>query len=173
MDYDTYLDQNPLIHFSPYTHAQTAALKRIGAEIEATLDHGIHDGQFEFIAFERVYDLFWLWILGAFEVTRTMHEGRRHFSDRLRNQLASQKKLLIELRSPFAKQILNRPSDAKHDKRVHGELSIANVDAIKKDMAYQISGNTYWVKQVIRDYLEILDNITPTDVGSDRIRGTE
>ena len=50
------------------------------------------------------YGQFWLWVVGAFEVVRTMAGAKACFSQRVKDELGPLKKTLAFLRMPFAKQ---------------------------------------------------------------------
>src|ERR1700687_2076506 len=72
-------------------------------ELDAALVEG---GSVHAPTFIIAYSHFWLWVLAAYEVTRTMHQARVCFSVPLGNRLGTLKKQLSQLRVPFAKQEL-------------------------------------------------------------------
>ena len=60
---------------------------------------GIVDGDFN-LAYGRI----WLWILGAYEVVRTMCQARICFSEEYLAKLTTFKTAMADIRIPFAKQ---------------------------------------------------------------------
>jgi len=54
---------------------------------------------------ERAESLMWFWLLGAYEVVRTMHQAKACFSERLVRELSGLRKMLAAVRMPAAKRI--------------------------------------------------------------------
>jgi len=69
------LNENPLIAFSPFTHGQVEMLRDLGNHLFAELDRTIGVGEVDGPGFQRAYAMFWLWVLGAYEVARTSNNN--------------------------------------------------------------------------------------------------
>jgi len=72
-------------------------------EIIEELDHRFTT---EYVDAERVgraESLIWLWVLGAYEIVRTMDQAKKCFSERLNQELRGLKKVLANVRMPAAK----------------------------------------------------------------------
>jgi len=99
---DRMLDKEPLILFSLYTAGQVRTLQDVGKELLSLLESTIVPKSIDGASFNRAYGLFWLWVLGAYEVTRTMCQAKACFSRDLSMKLAGLKQRLSILRMPFA-----------------------------------------------------------------------
>jgi hypothetical protein len=66
---ERFLYEKPLVIFSVYTTIQVDIINGIGNEILSDLDKIACEGR---VSSTRLYGQFWLWVLGAYEVVRTM-----------------------------------------------------------------------------------------------------
>jgi hypothetical protein len=97
-------EREPLLKFSLYLVGRVNVLLDLSDEIIRNLDQGFADSKCIHSApIERAESLVWLWILGAYEVVRTMCQARDCFSQRLQDQLFRLKKELAYIRMPAAK----------------------------------------------------------------------
>ena len=106
------------------------------------------------------YGNFWLWTLGAYEVTRTMSEHAHCFSDAYAQRLQTTKKRLAAYRIPFAKQQLSR----KKESNLLSEASVAVIDAGKRDIAFIVEDEKYWVRLEMSAVGDLLGDVTLTDI---------
>ena len=121
-------NKNPLTVFSVYTDIQSRIVRGLGQEILASLEVGItpEDGTGKGVVcsgevIDRCYGQFWLWILGAYEVVRTMSQAEQCFSPRVVIELKGLKKRLAILRMPFAKQELRgKPIPVRTEPSIYG-----------------------------------------------------
>ena len=157
--YEDYLAQNPLCTFSIFTGVQVNHLSDIAVEIRYNLDRGVQEKGIDYPTFNRFYALFWLWVLGAFEVTRTMHEGRVCFSKPVQDELKQLKKRLATIRSPFAKQKSVDP-----DVLFRTENSISGTDSARKDYCFTIGGEQIWARSLIDEFERVMRSIRGEDV---------
>ena len=154
------LKRAPLVRFSLYSHAQVDAVKWLSSDLLARLDVCVSDGAVDGEGFQHIYGLFWLWVLGAYEVTRTMSEYKTCFSERLQGDIASFKKSISVLRIPFAKQQFQG-----RDKRpIAGENSVYALDTKKKDLCFEIEGKNIWMRDLIEEFDGFVGSITIDDV---------
>lgn len=153
------LAQNPLIGFSVYTHIQVCTLSALGREILALFDSYIAEGSADAQAVNRAYGMFWLWLLGAYEVTRTMCQAKSCFTAELSTKLIALKKRLSALRIPFAKQ--------EYEGRkipIKAEASVCGVDTIGKDFKFEVNGTVLSVRDLISAFGSVFGDIKPEDV---------
>ena len=158
------LNANPLLAFSVYTHLQSEILDKLGTEILQILDASIKETHVEGVAFQEVYGKTWLWVLGTYEVVRTMtgNRGAECFSDRTIRELEELKRELAHLRIPFAKQELKGKSQV-----VSGEPSIAGINKAKRDFSFHINNRDIYMRPLIEKFRTVLSNISRTDVLKD------
>lgn len=155
--------RGPLIHFSVYSHLQVEALRRLSSEICEHLDTSISAQGIDGAGFQRTYGLFWLWVLGAYEMTRTLSEYKKCFSDLFQGEIAHFKSTISVLRMPFAKQQFQG-----RDKRpISAEASIYGVDTTNKDLSFQIDGKEIWVRVTLAEFERFMGAVTVDDVLSD------
>lgn len=146
------IERSPLVQFSLYTSVQVQTLRNVGGELSGLSKDWtdtITDSQ-------RVYDLFWLWVLGAYEVVRTMSQNKECFASHVQEKIAEQKRTLATIRMPFAKQELKGNS-----KPVYSEPSVVGVN---KSLEFLISGEIYNSTAVVEGFIEFVDSINPNDI---------
>ncbi len=154
--------ENPLSAFSIYTHIQVQILRHLGNEIIALLDNGINSNQVDGEMFNSVYGKFWLWVLGTFEVTRTMVQAKSCFEDRLFNTLKSFKGKVSQLRVPFAKQ---EYPGAKTP--IRNEASIFGVDSLRKDLSFRVKDQTFSIRDMLAEFDGIISSLQIEDIRYD------
>lgn len=153
----------PLMRFSTYSQVQVEALQRLSVEIRKLLDTSISERAIDTAGFQRTYGLFWLWVLGAYEMTRTLSEYKKCFSERFQAEIAKFKGSISVLRIPFAKQQFQG-----RDKRpISGEASVYGFDSTKKDLSFQIDGKEIWVRGTLAEFDSFVDAVTIDDVLGD------
>ena len=159
-DMEKMLNANPLMAFSGYTHIQVQELRRLGSEIIAYLDKIFLADGIDCRDINRYYGLFWLWVLGAYEVTRTMCQAKSNFSEELNKKLFSFKKNIALLRIPFAK--LEYPGE--HGNLIQNEASIIAHDREDKDFHFEVTGTRISVRVLINYFEELFSNIKRNEI---------
>ena len=159
------LNSAPLVIFSVYTHSQVETLNNRGSEILGILDVSIKEKHIE-LDFHQVYGKFWLWVIGAYEVVRTMTDNKTGaadcFSNRIKKPLAELKYSLADIRMPFAKQQIRKKNDI-----ISNEASIAKIDQKKRDIAFCINNKSIWVRSSITEFQAVFSSISSADVLND------
>jgi hypothetical protein len=97
------IEREPLLAFSHYLSGRVSVLCSFAQEIIENLDAGFSSKSVDGGRVDRAESLMWLWLLGAYEVVRTMHQAKSCFSERLLQDLAGLKKALARARMPAAK----------------------------------------------------------------------
>jgi hypothetical protein len=97
------LDREPLLGFSHYLSGRVSVLCSFADEVIENLDAGFSSESVDGGRVARAEALMWFWLLGAYEVVRTMHQARNCFSERLLQDLGSLKRSLARARVPAAK----------------------------------------------------------------------
>ena len=146
------IDEGPLSQFSIYTIVQVQSLDLIGKEIIGLSK----DWTDQITDFQRTYSLFWLWVLGAYEVIRVMDQHKHCFAAPIQLKIGVQKRRLAEIRMPFAKQEMRSSGEP-----VHAELSVVGFEG---GMKFDISGITHSSTDVVEDFLMFIDSIKPLDI---------
>lgn len=77
---------------------------QLGSEIGKALDKALDRESVDGESLNRAYGLFWLWVIGTYEVIRTMCQAKSCFSEEVYDRLDRFKKHIATLRVPFAKQ---------------------------------------------------------------------
>lgn len=157
------LKRAPLMRFSTYSQVQIEALRRLSAEIRELLDNSISEGAMDAPGFQRTYGLFWLWVLGSYEMTRTLSEYKECFSERFQVEIAKFKGSISVLRIPFAKQQFQ----GRGRRPISGEASVYGSDSTKKDLSFQIDGKKIWVRSMLAEFDSFVGAVTIDDVLGD------
>jgi hypothetical protein len=97
------IEREPLMVFSHYLSGRVLVLLSFADEIVEGLDRGFSGQSVDGGQVERAESLMWLWILGAYEVVRTMCQAKQCFSERAGQDLSNLKKTLSIVRMPAAK----------------------------------------------------------------------
>jgi hypothetical protein len=97
------VQRDPLAAFSNYLSGRVNVLCSFADEIIENLDTGFSGQCVDDGRVTRAESLMWFWLLGAYEVVRTMHQAKECFSDRLVQDLSGLKKTLATVRVPAAK----------------------------------------------------------------------
>jgi hypothetical protein len=163
------LNRNPLIGLSVYTDIQSRTIRDLGLEILTCLEAGIvpdnggGKGTICGDAITRGYGQFWLWVIGAYEVVRTMCQAERCFSQRVRAELKALKRRLAVLRMPFAKQ--ERPGKSVP---VRAEPSVYGIDDLPPDIRFEVEGQVVSARELITEFAQVFGGIARADILADQ-----
>ena len=158
------LKKNPLLAFSIYTHSQVQFLEQTASKIETILEEGIEGNTIQGGCFTEAYGLFWLWVLGAYEVVRTMSQNGECFDQGLRDRIAEIKCYLKRLRIPFAKQELPRWNRKDQVRPIWGELSVTDIDTENKDLRFRIEDRPLSARNSLERFRKFISSIELTCV---------
>lgn len=150
--------ESPLMLFSLYTGLQTRILLELGQNILRVLDAGISDNRIDGNVIQETYGMFWLWVLGVYEVVRTMSQHSECFAEPIKSEIGTVKKTLHKIRIPFAKQEMpgRKGSNVRY---VYGELSVSGIDTQKKDFMFKIQGDTVSMRTSVADFEQFIKSI--------------
>lgn len=132
--------REPLLKFSFYLSERVLILIQFADEIIDNLDQG---GRHQIGAkgqsmdpnkFGRADSLMWLWILGAYEVARTIDQARNCFSEEFSKKIVSLKEELEVIRMPAAKMEKSRKRFGKAGVPVTSNRSGSGWDYDNKDL---------------------------------------
>lgn len=103
--HEEWLANVPLRRFSFYLAGRVSCLSGMAGDVERELERAFRDpdGAADGTAFHRAEAASWFWVLGAYEVTRTMCQAESCFSTGVLERLRILKKRLAEVRMPAAK----------------------------------------------------------------------
>lgn len=140
----------PLVRFSVYTHIQADAIRSLGGEIFCLLDGSVSEGKFvcDGSHMNLIYARFWLWVLGAYEITRTMSEYKECFSARYIVEIDRFKKSVSDIRVAFAKQQYR----GREKTPIKNDASIAGFDVAKKDQMFLVNDKEVWMRPLIEQF---------------------
>ncbi len=152
--------KEPLLAFSVITRMQVRALRDVSEEVFRLLDEDLKTrGRVEGDGLNRVYTQTWLWVLGAYEVLRTMAQAQGCFSAEVTHRVAEEKKKMARLRMPLSKQ---EYAGRKAPSGLEGMFSI--VDTQLKDVGFVVSGERFSVRETMTRFNELIASITLSDI---------
>jgi hypothetical protein len=96
-------ERDPISFFSFYLSGKVNVLCAFAEEVIENLDRGFSSQSIDSGSVERAESLMWLWLLGAYEIVRTMHQAKHCFNGRVASDIGNLKDLLAEARMPAAK----------------------------------------------------------------------
>jgi hypothetical protein len=153
-------EDNPISAFSVYSQVQVDFLIKYGDEISISLaeamDGEVIDGK---KLFNDVYGMIWLWILGAYEVTRTMDEASECFTDDIQPLLKDLKIMLAKIRMPMTKQLKRGRNELNS-----GEPSISASDIDKKDIAFTVDGEDLYFREMYSHFKSVMSSIKLSNI---------
>lgn len=153
-----FIAAHPLTNFSIYTDIQAKTVRDLGQQVCELLDvslaePGILTGDLSF------YGQFWLWVVAAFEVIRTMAEAHNCFTQEVQERLLAYKRHLAKLRVPFAKQEL------RGDKGYVGnEPSMYGFNFAARDVLFRVGADTFGARELIEGFNDVIFSISPEDI---------
>lgn len=150
----------PLALFSAYTQVQAQIIANQRNRVLEDLELAFPGESVYGPSLNDAYGDFWLWALGAYEVTRTMSEHAHCFSEAYATRLQLAKKRLAAYRIPFAKQQLARQKGSN----LLSEASIAVIDVEKRDIAFIVGDVRYWVRSEMSAVGDLLSEVTLTEI---------
>lgn len=162
MEFDEFLKENPDVNFSIYTHIQVVTIRKLGQVIIKQLDtmlanEGIVDGDIN-----ELYGQFWLWVVGSYEVIRTMSQANGCYSTSVNKSLSSVKANLSKIIMPLAKQEYKGKKEP-----IRNGASLSSFNHEKRDFAFTIGKNGILVRELIGEFDDIFQNMEAKDVVND------
>ena len=156
-----FFERSPLALFSAYTYVQAQILEAQRNRVLDELDQAFPGGSDVYSpSLNSAYGNFWLWTLGAYEVARTMAQHHSCFSKPYADKLTQAKRRLAVYRVPFAKQELQ----GKAGSNLVAEASIGTIDVVKRDFAFVVGAERYWVRAEMGAFAELLSSATLQEI---------
>jgi hypothetical protein len=154
-------EREPLIAFSHYLSGRVNVLCSFGDEIIENLDNGFSGQCVDGGRVERAESLMWFWLLGAYEVVRTMHQAKGCFSERLLQELSGLKRVLATVRMPAAKMEKPGKSVAVTSNRSPAGWDIENHDLLVNDPTESPDISARWI---LSEFDRVFSSIAKSDV---------
>lgn len=151
--------RQPLLKFSDILNTRNNQLATIADEILNLLESGISKDFLNMPKVERAGILAWLWVLGAYEIIRTMCQAKKSFSSEYMNKLTPLKQKLAKVRMPDAKM-----EKQGQNKPVSSNRSPWAEDIEKKDLLVGDPEQPYSLKEIIDDYFAVINSLTLEDI---------
>jgi len=148
---DQLQDALALSRFSFYLSCRESCVRSLGEEVLNNLDCAF-DEVIELERLIRAEMLFWFWLLGAYEVVRTMTNTNDCFADQYVDLLKSLKKRLEFARMPAAKMEPRRKSAPVISDRSPAEINQEERDLLIGDPEGQLDS----CRDLIRTFLEVM-----------------
>ncbi len=153
--------REPLIVFSYYLAGRVNVLCSFGDEITQNLDKGFSGTYIDGGCIERAESLMWFWLLGAYEVVRTMHQAKICFSERLLQELVPLKKMLASARMPAAKMEKLGKKEAVTSNRSPAGWNMANRDLLVNDPE---DSQDISARRILSEFDRVFSSITESDI---------
>jgi hypothetical protein len=155
------VERDPLITFSHYLSGRVNVLSSFADEIIENLDIGFSGQSVDNARIQRADSLMWFWLLGAYEVVRTMHQARTCFSEKLVHDLSGLKKTLATVRMPAANMEKPGKRAPVTSNRSPSGWDIANRDLLVNDPEQNPDISARWI---LSEFDRVYSSITKNDV---------
>jgi hypothetical protein len=157
--WDQCLAIEPLLAFSFILSTRNNQLSAVADEILELLDSGISSEFMDGSKVTKAGILMWLWILGAYEIVRTMCQSNNCFSSKYMEKLVPLKKKLAKIRVP----------DSKMEKQGKKKPVISNRSPWfelpkSKDLLIGDPEEAYSAREIIDEYFSVIYSLRPEDV---------
>lgn len=153
--------RDPLIVFSFYLAGRVSVLCSFGDEITHNLDKGFSGTYIDGGCIERAESLMWFWLLGAYEVVRTMHQSKICFSEQLLQELVPLKKMLASVRMPAAKMEKPGKKETVTSNRSPTGWDVANRDLLVNDPE---DSQGISARRILSEFDRVFSSITESDI---------
>ena len=154
------VERDPLIAFSFFLAGRVHVLFDVAGEIIENLDQGFLEAPVNGDRIARAESLMWLWILGTYEVVRTMCQAKDCFSERALDQLMQFKKTLSSVRMPAAKM-----EKAGRKVPVSSNRSASGWDVAGKDLFINDPESIdVRARSLLQEFDRVFSSITKDDV---------
>ena len=151
---------DPLIALSWYLSGRKSCVLELGREILADVDNAFSGSVTDGGQLERAEMLTWFWMLGAYEVIRTMCQARNCFSPHLSAELNSLKKELAQARMPAAKMEAPGRKRPIPSNRSPVDWNQANRDLLIGDPTTTLIS----ARHLVTRFESVITGITPSDI---------
>ena len=158
---NNFYEHYPLIKFSLYTHLQTITLIELGVSIKEKFD--------KIICGKNIVDMssgdpsgnIWLWVIGVYEVTRTMadRKWKGSWRESKYSEIFEFKKRIANLRVPFAKQEYRG-----NEKAINSENGFFDIDFESKSYLYEVKGYVFNIRNEIDRFETLVKSISHEDI---------
>ncbi len=154
------VERDPLIAFSHYLSGRVHVLLAIADEITENLDGGFSGQIIDGRRVVRAESLMWLWMLGAYEVVRTMCQSKACFTQQTLDELNKLKKLLSVVRMPAAKMEKPGVKIPVTSNRSPAGWAISRRDILVNDPD---SANIF-ARDILAEFDRVFSSIKATDI---------
>jgi len=153
------LEREPLLAFSFILSTRNNQLMTVADEILDLLDSGISEEFIDGVQVTKAGILIWLWLLGAYEVVRTMCQAKNCFSSDYMEKLIPLKRKLAKIRMPDAKM----EKQGKREPVSSNRSSWCEVPK-SKDLMIGDPENAYSAREIIEEYFVTIESLSPKDI---------
>ena len=152
--------RDPLSNFSFYLSGRISVLSSFAEEIIENLDEGFTSSVVQGDRIGRAESLMWLWILGAYEVVRTMVQAEKCFSPDALSRLKQLKKSLAVVRMPASKMEKQGKRVPVTSNRSPSGWDVENKDLLVNDP----EGHAVSARNLINDFDQTFCSIRKSDI---------
>jgi hypothetical protein len=154
---------HPEIGFSIYTHIQAHVLIKLGTKIKSQFDSMFKGHNSIDLSQGDPYGEIWLWVIGVYEVIRTMSDPKwkSSWSKEKYSEICKYKKRIADLRVPFAKQ------EYRNGRAINNEASIRGIDNSLKSYLYEVEDKKFSIREEIDKFEALIYSIETKDVLKD------
>jgi hypothetical protein len=155
------VDRDPLVAFSFYLSGRVHVLLDIADEIVENLDQGFSGECVHANQIERAETLMWLWLLGAYEIVRTMCQSKKCFTQQIFDELSQLKKTLAKVRMPAAK--MEKPGI---NSPVTSDRSPAGWNVAYRDLLVNDPDSTddVFARELLAEFDRVFSSIKASDI---------
>jgi len=157
--WDQQLEREPLLAFSFILSTRNNQLSTVADEILDLLDAGISESFIDTNKTTKAGILMWLWILGAYEIVRTMCQASNCFSLEYMEKLRPLKNKLAKIRMPdskMEKQGKKQPVSSNRSPWCEVQKT--------KDLLIGDPEEAYSTREIIDYYFSIIYSLTSKDI---------
>ena len=153
------VEREPLLAFSFILSTRNNQLATIADEIIELLDSGISPKFIDGSKVTKAGILTWLWLLGAYEIIRTMCQAKSCFSSEAMSKLLPLKRKLAKVRMPDAKM----EKQGKKEPVISSRSPWCEIPE-SKDLLIGDPEEAYSAKAIIDEYFSVVYSLSEKDI---------
>jgi hypothetical protein len=169
--FEEFQNNNPLYKYSVYADGRVQILRNLSREILEELDKAFPENHINFPKQQitisshlgRAEELSWLWVLGAYEVIRTMDEAKECFSDRACKSIKELKNELSQIRMPMAK-MEERKIKGVPKTSINSTGSPAGIDRANRDLLVGAPYDPKSLRKLLEHFYAFVSQLDGNDI---------
>ena len=152
---EKFLEENPLVRKSLQSQMQYKFLIECGENTNELIEKSFLEDSIDGVFLNKAYWQIWLWVLGAYEFSRTLCDFENIYGENFKKEINDLKQELAYLRMPFAKQEYRGKKNTNASKSTY----ISNFNNEDLDYEFDVNGKIITFKGLYYNFKKVFEKI--------------